>query len=170
MEQSKLVGIGVLLAIGGALLLSKSQDAPAPPGDPDAAEHADKPATSPDSGQVAPLPEIDLTGLEIKDLRPGKGAAAAEGDALTMNYKGTLENGEVFDQSYGRSPFDFTLGTGQVIKGWDYGIKGMKEGGKRKLTIPGRLGYGENGSPPKIPGNATLIFEVELLKVSKKSR
>lgn len=169
MEQSKLVGIGVLVALGGALFFSKTQDAPAPAADPKVAE-SDKPATSPDSGKVASLPKIDLTGLDIQDLRPGKGAAATEGDALTMNYKGTLENGEVFDQSYGRGPFDFTLGTGQVIKGWDYGIKGMKEGGKRKLTIPGRLAYGENGSPPKIPGNATLIFEVELLKVSKTSR
>jgi FKBP-type peptidyl-prolyl cis-trans isomerase len=85
-----------------------------------------------------------------------------------MNYKGSLLNGEVFDQSYGRGPFDFTLGAGQVIQGWDQGIKGMKEGGKRKLTIPASLGYGENGSPPKIPGGATLVFEVELLKVTKK--
>lgn len=169
MDKSKLVGIAVLIALGGALFLSKSNDAPAPPGDPDAAEHSDKPAEAPapsaGGGDVAG----GVTQLKIQDLRPGTGAVAQAGDNLSMNYKGSLLNGEVFDQSYGRAPFDFELGAGSVIKGWDQGIVGMKEGGKRKLTIPASLGYGEQGSPPKIPGGATLVFEVELLKVSKKT-
>lgn len=171
MDKSKLGAIAVLLALGGGLFLSKANDPAAAPGDPDAAQEAAAGDShdhgAPKTKKVPPLPKIDLTGLIIQDSRPGKGAGAVEGDALTMNYKGALTNGEVFDQSYGRGPFDFTLGTGQVIKGWDYGIKGMKAGGKRKLTIPARLGYEDRGSPPKIPGGATLVFEVELLKISK---
>lgn len=173
MDKSKLGGIAILLALGGVLFLSKSQDVPAPPADPDAAEHSEGDGHDHgggDAGKIAPLPKIDLSGLVIKDLRPGTGAGAVEGDNLSMNYKGSLlSNGEVFDQSYGREPLSFVLGSGRVIKGWDYGIKGMKAGGKRKLTIPARLGYGEQGSPPKIPGGATLVFEVELLKISKPS-
>ena len=77
-------------------------------------------------------------------------------------------NGEVFDQSDGRGPLEFVLGSGKVIKGWDKGIKGMKVGGKRVLLIPAKLGYREAGSPPKIPGGATLGFEIELLKITPK--
>ena len=84
-----------------------------------------------------------------------------------MNYTGTLEDGSIFDSSLkpGRTPFTFTLGAGSVIKGWDLGVKGMKVGGKRKLTIPSDLGYGDNGAGNVIPPGATLIFEVELLEV-----
>ena len=173
MEQSKIAGIAVLLALGGALFFSKSQDAPAPSNDPNAPAEQHSEGDGHDHGaksadKIAPLPKIDLSGLVIKDLRPGSGAGAVEGDNLSMNYKGSLlSNGEVFDQSYGRGPFEFVLGSGMVIKGWDYGIKGMKVGGKRKLTIPAKFGYGEQGSPPKSPGGATLVFEVELLKISK---
>ena len=92
------------------------------------------------------------------------------GDSLTMHYAGTLEDGKEFDSSYSRnSPFTFTLGTGQVIKGWDQGLLNMCEGEKRKLVIPPELGYGERGAPPSIPGGATLIFEVELIKIESKS-
>ncbi|KAG8228321.1 hypothetical protein J437_LFUL007039 [Ladona fulva] len=92
------------------------------------------------------------------------------GDFLHMHYKGSLEDGTVFDSSYDRnSPLTFTLGSGQVIKGWDKGLLGMCEGEKRKLVIPSDLGYGANGSPPKIPGGATLIFEVELVKIDRKT-
>ena len=87
-----------------------------------------------------------------------------------MNYKGTLTNGQVFDQSYGKAPFDFKLGAGNVIPGWDQGIVGMKVGGKRKLVIPPDLGYGASArAGGTIPPNATLIFEVELLSVNGKS-
>jgi FKBP-type peptidyl-prolyl cis-trans isomerase len=104
--------------------------------------------------------------LVKEDILIGKGKEAENGMKATVNYEGFLEDGTKFDSSLDRKkPFEFVLGRGDVIKGWDMGVLGMKEGGKRKLTIPSDLGYGENGSPPTIPPNATLIFEVELLKV-----
>jgi len=91
-----------------------------------------------------------------------------KGDKLSMHYTGKLEDGTEFDSSIPRgSPLDFTLGMGQVIKGWDQGLMGMCQGEKRKLSIPPHLGYGESGAPPKIPGNSVLIFEVELIKITR---
>ncbi|XP_040322133.1 peptidyl-prolyl cis-trans isomerase FKBP2 isoform X1 [Herpailurus yagouaroundi] len=93
-----------------------------------------------------------------------------KGDVLHMHYTGKLEDGTQFDSSLPQNqPFVFSLGTGQVIKGWDQGLLGMCEGEKRKLVIPSELGYGERGAPPKIPGGATLVFEVELLKIERRS-
>ncbi|GAB1601500.1 peptidyl-prolyl cis-trans isomerase FKBP2-like [Argonauta hians] len=92
-----------------------------------------------------------------------------KGDVLKMHYSGKLEDGTEFDSSYSRSePFVFTLGAGQVIKGWEQGLLGMCEQEKRKLVIPPDMGYGSRGAPPKIPGDAVLIFEVELIKIDKK--
>lgn len=92
-----------------------------------------------------------------------------KGDFLHMHYTGTLEDGTEFDSSYGRGqPLTFTLGSGQVIRGWDQGLMGMCEGEKRKLVIPPDLGYGSEGAPPKIPKEATLIFEVELVKIERR--
>lgn len=109
--------------------------------------------------------KMDTKGLIITDVVEGTGAVAEKGKTLSMQYKGTLEDGTEFDSSYKRNqPFEFTLGAGQVIKGWDEGIVGMKVGGKRKLVIPAEMGYGEYGQGP-IPPNATLIFEVELVDV-----
>ncbi len=105
------------------------------------------------------------SGLRIIDLVLGEGDEAESGQTVTVNYTGTLENGEQFDTSYGRAPFPFPLGGGRVIKGWDEGVAGMKVGGKRKLIIPPELGYGSRNMGP-IPANSTLIFEVELLKVN----
>jgi FKBP-type peptidyl-prolyl cis-trans isomerase len=105
--------------------------------------------------------------LEITDLVVGQGAEAKSGQKVTVHYTGTLENGTKFDSSLDRhKPFQFQLGVGQVIKGWDEGVKGMKVGGKRKLIIPAEMGYGSRGAGGVIPPNATLIFEVELLEVS----
>jgi peptidylprolyl isomerase len=112
------------------------------------------------------------SGLKYIDHKMGTGDEAVAGAALSMHYTGWLyENGtrgKKFDSSLDRGrPFDFKLGAGQVIKGWDEGIKGMKGGGKRELIIPPDLGYGVRGYPGVIPANSTLDFEVELLKVSK---
>ena len=106
-------------------------------------------------------------GLVIEDLVVGDGTEAQDYNKVVVNYTGTLEDGSIFDSSLnpGRTPFTFTLGAGSVIKGWDLGVKGMKVGGKRKLTIPSDLGYGDNGAGNVIPPGATLIFEVELLEV-----
>lgn len=106
-------------------------------------------------------------GLVIEDVVIGDGIEAQDYNKVVVNYTGTLEDGSIFDSSLkpGRTPFTFTLGVGSVIKGWDLGVKGMKVGGKRKLTIPSDLGYGDNGAGNVIPPGATLIFEVELLEV-----
>jgi len=104
--------------------------------------------------------------LQIDDLSPGTGTEATEGRTVSVHYTGTLTNGEKFDSSLDRGrPFEFTLGAGRVIQGWEQGVRGMKVGGKRKLTVPPELGYGARGFPPVIPANATLVFEIELLAV-----
>ncbi|WP_434048188.1 MULTISPECIES: FKBP-type peptidyl-prolyl cis-trans isomerase [Sorangium] len=105
-------------------------------------------------------------GLGIEDVKEGTGAEAKHGQLVTVHYVGTLTNGSKFDSSRDRNQgFSFKLGAGQVIKGWEQGVAGMKIGGVRKLTIPPDLGYGARGFPPVIPPNSTLLFEVELLSV-----
>lgn len=108
-----------------------------------------------------------MTGLQIEDVKVGSGAEATAGKTVTVHYVGTLTNGKKFDASkdHGNQGFTFPLGAGKVIKGWDQGVAGMKVGGVRKLTIPPEMGYGAHGYPPVIPGNSTLLFEVELLDV-----
>ena len=102
----------------------------------------------------------------MEDVIAGTGATAASGQKVTVHYTGWLTNGTKFDSSKDRGdPFVFPLGKGQVIKGWDQGVQGMKVGGKRKLTIPPEMGYGSRGAGGVIPPNATLVFEVELLGV-----
>lgn len=104
--------------------------------------------------------------LKIKDLIKGKGKKAEKGKKLTVHYIGKLEDGKVFDNTYEKGrPFSFVLGKGKVIKGWEIGIEGMREGGKRRLIIPPHLGYGESGVRGLIPPNSTIIFEIELIKV-----
>lgn len=117
------------------------------------------------TGELADA-EGGVSELEIEDLVEGSGDEAKDGNKVTLHYTGTLTDGTKFDSSLDRDePFTFILGEGEVIKGWDQGVAGMKVGGKRKLTIPPELGYGDRGAGDDIPPGATLIFEVELLKV-----
>ena len=106
------------------------------------------------------------SGLKYLDIVEGTGASPQRGQTVSVHYTGTLENGHKFDSSLDRGqPYNFRIGTGAVIKGWDEGLMSMKVGGKRKLTIPASLGYGALGKPPDIPGGSTLLFDVELLSV-----
>jgi len=107
------------------------------------------------------------SGLKYTDVKVGSGASPVKGKQVKVHYTGTLENGKQFDSSVGREPFSFVIGVGQVIPGWDEGVMSMKVGGKRKLIIPSKLGYGERGAGGVIPPNATLLFDVELLDVAK---
>jgi FKBP-type peptidyl-prolyl cis-trans isomerase FkpA len=110
------------------------------------------------------MTQMTDSGLKFEDTTVGGGAVASKGQTVSVHYTGWLENGTKFDSSKDRNdPFEFKLGAGQVIRGWDEGVAGMKVGGVRRLTIPPQLGYGDRGAGGVIPPKATLIFEVELL-------
>lgn len=127
----------------------------------------DLPTQADGSNKTDPTPSTnDMQNIQIEVLRDGTGAEAQNGTVVSVHYRGTLEDGSVFDSSYDRgAPIEFTLGVGQVIPGWEIGILGMKVGEQRTLIIPPELAYGERGAPPVIPPNATLRFEVELVGV-----
>ena len=117
---------------------------------------------------VAARTVTTASGLKYVDVKIGSGALPVKGKQVKVHYTGTLENGTKFDSSVDRKePFTFVIGVGQVIPGWDEGVMGMKVGGKRKLIIPSKLGYGSRGAGGDIPPNATLLFDVELLDVAK---
>ena len=120
-----------------------------------------------DVGQtMTPASPPVMNGLGITDVKVGEGETARAGHRVSVHYTGTLMDGKVFDSSRPRNdPFTFTLGQGEVIKGWDEGVAGMKVGGQRKLVIPPEMGYGRSGAGAAIPPNATLNFDVELLEV-----
>ena len=126
---------------------------------------AAKPATSGPT-KVTGAPTKTASGLEYWDIKVGTGAVAQSGQHVKVDYTGWLTNGKKFDSSVGTGrPFEFMLGAGRVIKGWDEGVAGMKVGGQRQLRIPPDLAYGPAGHPPQIPANSTLIFDVQLLDV-----
>jgi len=125
-------------------------------------------AASPVAGAPVAASKVITTadGLQYEVLREGNGPVAKAGQTVSVHYTGWLTNGTKFDSSVDRGqPFDFPLGAGRVIKGWDEGVAGMKVGEKRKLTIPSNLGYGDHGAGSVIPPGATLIFDVELLGI-----
>lgn len=123
------------------------------------------PSSSKTTSEAAKPSTPQATELKIEDIKEGSGSAVKSGDTIIIHYKGTLTDGTKFDSSYDRGePFETQIGVGQVIEGWDKGVVGMKQGGKRKLTIPPDMAYGEQ-STGSIPPNSTLIFEVELIGI-----
>jgi FKBP-type peptidyl-prolyl cis-trans isomerase len=153
-----------LLAVFGVASGCGSADKPSTPGSPSS---PGAPSTS-SPLKVNGQPTTTASGLQYWDIVVGTGATAAPGSTVKVHYSGFLTNGQKFDSSRDRGePFLFPLGEGQVIKGWDEGVAGMKVGGQRQLRIPPQLGYGAEGAGGAIPPNATLIFDVELLGVGK---
>ncbi|MEX2582391.1 MAG: FKBP-type peptidyl-prolyl cis-trans isomerase [Gemmatimonadota bacterium] len=139
----------------------------------DAPEDAGIAVGTPEDVTYAPELNVDLSamertaeGLYYLDLEEGSGPEATSGQMATVHYTGSLPSGEEFDSSRGRAPFQFALGAGEVIRGWDQGVAGMRVGGQRLLVIPPELAYGQAGAGGVIPPGATLVFEVELLALN----
>ena len=176
--MSRALPVRLLLAAGvAALVAGCGEDAlpPTPTPAPTATARttacpSQSPGTTADNFSEPVTVTTATDGLQTGDVTPGTGAAAADGESLTVQYTGWLSDGTVFDssRSAGRQPFTFTLGQGSVIKGWDEGLVGMKVGGKRRLVIPPSLGYGAQATGC-IPANATLVFDVELLSAGAAS-
>lgn len=161
MTVARLLCSALALALG----VGCQEKVPEPEPPPKPAKTATLPAASAEPKAEAPAVEQ----LKKEDLKTGKGPEAKKGDTVRVHYTGRLLDGTKFDSSLDRDePFEFTIGEGGVIRGWDEGVPGMKKGGKRKLVIPADMAYGKRGSPPKIPPNAPLEFEIELVEIAKK--
>jgi FKBP-type peptidyl-prolyl cis-trans isomerase len=160
------LALAAAIALGGCAAVNSGQASP-PAGGASTAQASQPSSASGATATVSGTSTQEATVLKIEDEVVGTGEVAKSGDRVSVNYTGWLTDGTKFDSSFDRNqPFAFALGAGQVIKGWDQGVEGMKVGGKRKLTIPPELGYGSQGAGGVIPPNATLVFEVELLKVN----
>ncbi len=164
-----LLVVALLPLLAGCSPKPASTDTSATGGAPtpaSAAGNSAVPMTTSINGKTVPL-KFMPGGLKYYDMTVGTGATPMAGQTASMRYTGTLLDGTKFDSSYdrGQAPFDFVLGQGQVIKGWDEGVATMKVGGKRRLVIPGSLAYGANPPTPTIPPDATLVFDVELVGV-----
>ncbi len=164
----------LILVVGCSSQPKKSEPAKAPPKDSKGSAGSQEPTSQPMEPASPPTqPPVAASGLvttpsglQYRDDKVGTGSSPAQGHTVIVNYKGTLTDGTKFDSSYDRNePFDFKIGVGGVIKGWDEGVMSMKVGGKRHLVIPPELAYGADGIKGVIPPNATLIFDVELLEV-----
>lgn len=160
--------VAILIVGGIVLIVGKNPEENKSLQNPVASATIEESIVPTTASTVKPMEKV--TELKIEDVKIGTGVEAVAGKIIKVNYTGALTDGSVFDSniipSFGHvEPFTFTLGAGQVIKGWDEGVSGMKVGGKRKLTIPSSMAYGDSGVPGAIPGGATLIFEVELLEV-----
>jgi len=154
-QRIAILVIALLVLGGAAFLVYMTSKSKSPEVNPSA-------AGLPDTSNLT----TTASGLQYKDITVGAGTEAKQGDTVTVHYTGWLTDGTKFDSSVDRGqPFSFPLGAGRVIAGWDEGVAGMKEGGKRILVIPSNLGYGPSGASGVIPPNATLIFEVELLDI-----
>lgn len=169
-RSTKWLVLGLVIVLAFALAGCGSKSDGSTTDQTDTTQSTQQPAeqTSPaaTTADVGPGKVADVTELKSEDLTVGTGAEAVVGKTVTVHYTGWLVDGSKFDSSRDSGqPFQFQIGAGKVIAGWEQGIAGMKVGGKRRLTIPSTLGYGENGYPPVIPGNATLVFDVELLAV-----
>ncbi len=139
---------------------------PAPAADTSAAAESVASAAEPAAPAAGLVAKETVTALKKEDESPGTGPAVKTGDTVRVHYTGTLLDGTKFDSSRDRDePFEFTLGRGMVIRGWDEGIVGMKKGGRRKLTIPSDMAYGKAGHPPVIPPDSPLVFNVELVEI-----
>jgi FKBP-type peptidyl-prolyl cis-trans isomerase len=162
MPRSYLSALALVLFAGCQSKVPEPEPRAVPPA-------ASTPAATESSPSAASSPSTVASAELVKeDVKTGTGPAAKQGDRVKVHYTGTLLDGTKFDSSLDRGePFEFTLGRGEVIKGWDQGVVGMKKGGKRRLTIPSELAYGTRGMPPKIPPDATLKFEVELKEIVK---
>jgi FKBP-type peptidyl-prolyl cis-trans isomerase len=154
------IALSLTLGTGAMLMAQDNKDKPATD-KPAAAEKTDKPADKPavEAGKTT----TTGSGLKITVVEEAKNPGAMSGDIVWVHYTGKLTNGKQFDSSVGKQPFKFTLGGGQVIKGWDEGVVGMKVGEKRQLTIPPDLGYGDRGAGADIPPGATLVFDIEMI-------
>lgn len=165
MENKHIAGIGFVVLIVVIVFLIFTQKPQKTPFD--TADQFNPFANKGQSTVVSPTPII-ITQLGGRDISVGSGSALVKsGDTITVNYIGALADGKIFDSSYSRNkPFSFTIGAGQVIKGWEQGVIGMKLGGKRQLLIPADLAYGASGQG-NIPPNSSLIFEIELLNIQE---